>query len=244
MATTHRQSAYDYIKEKLIRGELSAGDRLSPAALARAIGTSHIPVREAISRLCSEGLVAQIPHRGAFVRQPDRQEVIDLMEMRKVLECNAAAWAARRITDSELDDLGSHVKRMRAVLEQIRAAEARNERLPRDSWGPIDVAFHRVLWKAAGNQQVIKVVEDTNMMVRMFGYRTDYPMDWPTMTEFYGGNYKVHCDIFAAVRRRDPRAAHRAMARHMRRARRNLLARFDWLLQQSELSGLRCIRST
>ena len=234
MAATHKQSAYDYIKERLIRGALSAGDRLSPAALAREIGTSHIPVREAISQLCSEGLVVQRPHRGAFVRQPDRREVTDLMDLRKVLECNAAAWAARRITDPELDELAAHVNRMRVLRGQIREAEARGQRLPLDRWGPVDVAFHRVLWKAAGNQQVIKVIEDTNIMVRMFGYRTDYPVDWPKMAAFYAGNYKVHRDVYLAVRRRDPKRARRAMAAHMRRTRRNLLARFDWLCRQQQ----------
>ena len=238
MAATHKQSAYEYIKEKLIRGALSAGDRLSPAALAREIGTSHIPVREAISQLCSEGLVVQRPHRGAFVRQPDRREVAELMGLRKVLECNAAAWAARRITGSELDELAAHVKQMRVLRGRIREAEARGRRLPLDQWGPVDVAFHRVLWEAAGNQQVIKVIEDTNIMVRMFGYRTDYPLDWPKMAAFYAGNYRVHRDVYLAVRQHDPKKARRAMAAHMRRTRKNLLARFDWLLQQRE-SGAR-----
>ena len=58
---TLKQRAYSYIRQAMATGTLSAGDRLSPAALAREIGISHIPVREAISQLHSEGLVDQSP---------------------------------------------------------------------------------------------------------------------------------------------------------------------------------------
>ena len=86
------------------------------------MGVSHIPVREAISQLCSEGLVEQIPRRGAFVRQPNRQELVELIELRKVLECNAAAQAARRIGDADLAELKKHLFALHEVFATDIAA--------------------------------------------------------------------------------------------------------------------------
>ena len=79
---TLKQRAYRYIRQAMSEGVLSAGDRLSPAALAKEIGISHIPVREAISQLYSEGLVEQLPRRGAFVRRPGREELVELIAIK------------------------------------------------------------------------------------------------------------------------------------------------------------------
>jgi DNA-binding GntR family transcriptional regulator len=229
---TLKQRAYAYIRSAMSTGALAAGDRLSPAALAKEIGISHIPVREAISQLHSEGLAEQCPRRGAFVRQLRRQELVDLIELRKALECRAAAQAARRITDVGLDELEKHVQGLRRLQKQLHLAEEQDEqRLPllRD-WVFADLAFHMTLLRAAGNQCVIKVLGEANVMTRMFGHRTDVPAAWGD-PRYTGSNYAVHRNIFLAVRRHDSEAARRAMAVHMKRARKNILQRFDWLRQ-------------
>ncbi|MCX7424458.1 MAG: GntR family transcriptional regulator [Planctomycetia bacterium] len=230
---TLKQRAYAYIRSAMSTGALAAGDRLSPAALAKEIGISHIPVREAISQLHSEGLAEQCPRRGAFVRQLRRQELVDLIELRKVLECRAAAQAAQRITDVGLDELEKHVRELRRLQDRLRAAAAKDEQrflLLRD-WVFADLAFHMALLRAAGNQCVIKVLGEANVMTRMFGHRTDVPAAWSD-PRYTGSNYAVHRNIFVAVRRHDPKAARRAMAVHMNRARKNILQRFDWLRQE------------
>ena len=91
MKFTQRENAYQQIRQRLLDGGLPAGVRLSPTALAREIGISHIPVREAITQLQSEGLVVHFAHRGTFVKGMDRQELVDMIEIRSVLECYAAA---------------------------------------------------------------------------------------------------------------------------------------------------------
>lgn len=228
---TLKQQAYSFIRQAMASGTLSAGDRLSPAALAKQLGISHIPVREAISQLHSEGLAEQCPRRGAFVRQLRRQELVDLIELRKVLECNAAVQAARRATDVAVDELQQHLHRMRDIADHLCSVtdQSDEERLPllRD-WLFADLAFHMVILQMAGNQCVIKAVNEANVMTRMFAQRSDVPDVWTT-SKFSANNYAVHRDIFAAIRRRDPRAARRAMIAHMTRARRNSLRRFDWV---------------
>lgn len=246
--STLRQQAYRYIREEMSTGGLSAGDRLSPAALAKKIGISHIPVREAISQLHSEGLVEQLPRRGAFVRQPTREELVELIELRKILECNAAAQAARRIGDVEIANLERSLDDLSGLLKEAGSSSAGTSRTGAGSkqspdqetlldffirWQFIDFSFHMTILRAARNRWVVKVLEDTKVMTRMFGYRSDRPENWGNLATFTTENYEVHSEIFSAIRSHDAKAARRAMSAHMRRARRNMLARFDWLHEQT-----------
>jgi len=237
MANTLTQNAYDYLRRRLIDGTFCPGTRLSPAALAQEIGISHIPVREAIGRLQSEGLVEQLPRRGAFVRQPDREEIVELVELRGLLECGAIVLTARRISDSQLLEL-------RQALDELRQAGDRLGTVPREEmigpaadWMLADMAFHLVLLRGARNRQLLRFVEHTHVLTRMFGHRSDHPQGWSDMPQFVAGNFQVHLDIHEAVRRHDPKAARRAMVAHTKRARRNLLARIDWLDWQPDASS-------
>jgi DNA-binding GntR family transcriptional regulator len=229
MKTTRKQRACEHIRESLLRGSLAAGDRLSPEALARELGMSHIPVREALGQLQSEGLVVQIPHRGTFVRFPDRQEVEDVVALRRVLECHAAALAARRISRAELGQLGDIVRQMRAWVEQIDSFPSRQGQAWLARWGDLDKSFHRVLFDASGNRQLRGVVD--SMVVRMSGYGHGayHLVKVSGLLEGFSGNYRAHRGVYLAVRARDPQEARRAMAVHMRRARKNLLIRFEWI---------------
>src|SRR5690242_601727 len=94
------QRAYDMLRDKIFTGTLRPGARLSEYAEAKALGTSRGPVREAVSRLASEGLVEKIPGVGAFVRAPaDADELREVYQFREALECAAAELAATRLTE-------------------------------------------------------------------------------------------------------------------------------------------------
>ncbi len=232
MKLTQKQRAYQHIRHRLAVGTLSAGERLSPAALAREIGVSHIPVREAISQLQSEGLIVHAAHRGAFVKEPDRQDLIELIEVRTVLECHAAARAAARIAGRLLDELDERWEVLCRLAEAFFVPPGSDLTEPLRDWLLGDLAFHMVLLRAAGNRRAIKLIEDARVMTQSFGYRTDSPAAWADPAAFGRENLQVHRDVYEAVRRHDPKAARQAMVVHMRRARKNMLARFDWVLEQ------------
>ena len=234
MAATLKQRAYEHIRRGLTSGTFSAGQRLSPAALAQQIGVSPIPVREAISQLHSEGLVVQVPQRGTFVKQADRQELVELIELRGVLECNAAARAARRIGGAELDEMEDRLATLHDLVDQFGVVKQEDSLTLIARWMLADLTFHMLLLRVAGNRQVIKVIENTHVMTQMFAYRTDHPEAWANRLAYSTENHEVHHDVYLAVRRHDPKAARRAMAAHMRRARKNMLGRFDWLHAQHD----------
>ena len=99
---TQTENSYARLREKLVAGGLAPGQRLVNRSLADEFEVSVIPLREAINRLASEGLVNQIPGTGAFVHSPDGRELQELLIFRESIE-SAAAEAARHISDRELD---------------------------------------------------------------------------------------------------------------------------------------------
>jgi len=234
---TRRENAYHYIRHKLLAGDLPAGGRVSAAALAREIGISHIPVREAISQLRSEGLIVHQSHRGAFAKVMNRLELADLVEFRAVLEGHAVAQAARRISPAQLRELEERWNDLCRAAAAFCAPPGADPRDLLRDWLLTDLAFHMVLLRAAGNRHVIRAIENARVMTHMFGYRNDTPATWSNPAAFGAESLRFHKDIYEAVRRRDPKSARRAMAAHMRQTRKNLLARFDWIQRQSDVDN-------
>ena len=243
MSSSLKQQAYRHIKDRISGGVLSGGDKLSPVEIGKELGVSHIPVREAISQLESEGFVVKVDRQGSFVRKLERREIEDLIGLREMLEVASIGKAARRIGAKELDEVEECLRELRAVVEALREAEESSE--ADDSavvpllgrWMLVDLAFHLLLLQAAGNREVVKLIADKQIMIQMFGRRTDSPEAWsPSLANWYAANYQLHEDIFDAVRRRDAKGARRAMNEHNRRARENLLSRLDWL-EKREAKG-------
>jgi DNA-binding GntR family transcriptional regulator len=228
---TQKENAYRHIRSKLTSGLFAAGERLYPATLAKEIGTSLIPVREAIGQLQSEGLIVQKPHRGIFVREMERGDLVDLIEFRATLECAAAAAAAKRITPAqlrELDDRWHDLCRSSERFDVPCATQASAQDALLEEWQMADLAFHMLLFRIAGNCRAIRAIEDTHTMIRMFGRRTTLTVQ----------NLRMHKDIYEAIRRQDAKAARRAMSLHIRRAGRDLLARFDRLQRHEHVGDI------
>ena len=239
MKPTERENAYRHIQDKVATGTFAAGERLFPALLAREIGISLVPIREAIGQLQSEGLIVHKPRRGIFVKEIERRDLVDLIEFRTTLECAAAAAAARRINADqmkELDERWQDLCQATKPFDVPPGMELNDIGRLLQEWHLVDLAFHMLLFRAAGNLRVIRAMEDTHVMIRMFGQRVDDPTAWANPAAYTAKNLQVHRVVYEAVRRHDGKAARRAMRIHMRRAGKNLLARFDWL-QRHQRAG-------
>lgn len=104
-ATSAHEQAYHHLSHAIRMGHMKPGERLVADDVASAIGMSRMPVREALRRLASEGLLVMPPNRGAIVRELSESEVLEVFEMRAVLEGLAASMAARRCTPGDIADL-------------------------------------------------------------------------------------------------------------------------------------------
>src|SRR5215470_13527735 len=110
-----RQSVYDALIDLIVGGELPPGQHLVETDLARQLGVSRQPVREALHRLEAEGWVDLRPNQGAFVHVPTDEEVDQLLDVRELLEVEAARLAARAAT---ADDIA----RLRVICREGEAA--------------------------------------------------------------------------------------------------------------------------
>ena len=223
MSSSLSDVAYNYIRRKLLSEMLPAGAKVSEHALSRELGISRTPVREAIRRLESEGMLHQVASSGTFVAESDRRALVDVYEVRMALE----AWAVKKAT-----------KRMRAqqVLELGRLCEQMRDaiRMFRDSGSPAmdgpalrqyltaDLAFHLLLLRVAGNRYALKLIGDVHVRSAIFGYRShDRDLHHVARTWLF------HARVARAVRQRNGRTAQFWLERHMRASLRGALEAFD-----------------
>jgi len=121
--TNLRELSYEYIRTKLLEGRIPPGTRISSRALAREIGVSFIPVREAIAQLASEGLVAHEAGVGTFGNRVGRDELRELYELREALELHAVVYAAQRIDERGLAEMKGWNEAMRDIAKRRRESQ-------------------------------------------------------------------------------------------------------------------------
>ena len=170
------ERSYRYIHRKLSSGELRPGARLVNRILASEIGVSVIPVREAIHRLASEGLVQHIPGAGAFVRELSWQELDELYVLRDALESCAAEEASRHITEEQLQVLETIQQQMDCIQAEIVVCE--NEYATPallNRWLDCEEEFHEVLVESARNRLLSKVVRDHRAVNQVFDAQRNDP---------------------------------------------------------------------
>lgn len=167
-----RQQAYDRIRELLRSGDLAPGERVSSLGLSRRLGISRTPVREALSRLCSDGVVREVPGFGVLVHVPDEKELIELYGMREVLECYAAREAARSVSGDEMVRLEELLLQWRSIARHLRdSGQPTLDQRLQDRWIKIDEKFHEIVLRAARSQLLFKTVDDMRLTARTLELR-------------------------------------------------------------------------
>ena len=109
---TAQQHAYIHIQDQIVSGAMLGGTRLKPELIAQMLGLSRMPVREAIRQLDAEGYVTIRPNRGAIVKTRSPEDVVELFEVRAVLEGLAVKLGSMRATPETLDDLEMQNERL------------------------------------------------------------------------------------------------------------------------------------
>ena len=134
----------DALRTAIIAGQHQPGAPLSEVSLAEIHGVSRTPVREALKQLQIEGLVEVRPRVGTFVRSPSRREVIELFELKEVLEGMGARLLAARGRVAALDDLEENVERARAAVAED----------DHDTYADLVHDFHATIIDGADNTQL------------------------------------------------------------------------------------------
>lgn len=199
---------YERIKLAIRDGSLTPGARLTEAELVQRLGVSRTPVRQALTRLEAEGLLAHEPRRGLVVARPDHQQVIELYAMREVLESTAARFAAQHASAAELRSLARLIGEEEKVLDDSRAQSAINQQV------------HTLVHRAAHNRYLLRSLAQLNDTMALL----------PTMLGDPVRALEAHAEhraILEALERRDGDAAEAAMRSHIGSAQNHRVA---WLL--------------
>jgi DNA-binding GntR family transcriptional regulator len=196
-----RDRIHEHMRAAILSGELAAGTPVVEADLALRFGASRTPVREALRRLESEGLLQPRGQRGSVVRALDPDEVDCVFEIREALESLAARRAARSISAAALDELRAHVAGMRAALDDPHAMERS------------DTAFHDTILASAGGERLRKMLGDVHeelILNRLLSL---------TATDRRRETIAEHEAILVALAAHDEEAAARLSAAHIAAAR-------------------------
>lgn len=189
-----------YLIEQIVTGELPPGERIVESRLAKLLGTSQSPVREALRDLASIGLVEIYPHRGSTVRSPDDKELADISALRSVLDALAAELAATLIEPDPLEELARLVADMRAAASADDLSE----------FASADAAFHGVIAQASDNAPLQRVLQQ----LEPFGRTYLTVMRPNTSLEHIIAD---HESILAELRAENPIGAASAAGEHQRR---------------------------
>lgn len=194
---TAQQLAYNSLRRRILRGTLPANTRLLQTEIAAQLSLSTTPVREALRRLASEGLVRIDAHRGAVVRGLNVDELTEIYELRMVLEPLAVRKAAMRISSDELGKAEALCRQMDHLEEPTAWAEANRD-------------FHAILTEASRSPYLIDILE---------GLR-DKSMPYVRLSAKLRGTFAKtanveHWQLLDACRNRDPDRAAEIEARHL-----------------------------
>ncbi|WIV49797.1 GntR family transcriptional regulator [Marivivens sp. LCG002] len=193
--------AYRRLLEDIGNGHLAPGARLRETELAERFGISRTPIREAIRQLEADGLVVHMPRQGATIRVLDYSEVMELYEMRAVLEGTAARLAARAASDLELDELETLNSELSQAAD-VRTAYELNRQ------------FHMTLLDAAKNRYLIKSVNALQKTLLIIGTSTLAEADRAQQA------VKEHAALLVALKARDGVRAEELMRAHIEAAHR------------------------
>jgi DNA-binding GntR family transcriptional regulator len=189
----------DRLREDILAGRLEPGTELSEVALAKDFGTSRGPLREALGRLASEGLVTITPRRGAVVAQLSREEFIDAYQVREALETLAVRLAVPLMSDAEI----AHLRELCELMD--RAARDDEVRVFFDT----NNSFHEALVRGSRNRKL----HDVHRM--LVGQMVPY---LPRSLELRGNlqqSVAEHQAILAAIEERDAERAAALLAEHI-----------------------------
>lgn len=197
---TAKESVFQILKERIMRQELHAGDPLPEVALAKSLGVSRTPVREAILQLQKEGLVEVIPNRGAFVTFITLKELKNIIQFLQILEGAAVELAIDRL----------EAARLTALERDLLALKEIGPGVSHEQTSKPGIQLHDLILQACGNERIAGAAGHIREQIRALS---------KTAMEKIPGrpleSLEEHLRIIRALKERDGAAAKKALIEHM-----------------------------
>jgi DNA-binding GntR family transcriptional regulator len=198
-ATSTVDRVYLRVKELAISFALKPGERINEVVLAKSLGVSRTPLREALNRLTSDGFLTFSPKYGFYRRPLDVKEILDLYELRQQIEVSGVRYGVERATPGALDEIAQYLEASRPDLPDRTI----------DDLVALDEGFHERLIRLTGNAEMLRVLQNANSRIRF--------LRWIDMDGRRQGTQAEHVAVLDAFRDRDAASAAALLERHIHR---------------------------
>lgn len=169
------EQVYAYVKEQIVSGVIAPGEKISEQVIADTLNTSRSPVREAIKKLASEGIIDYFPNRGAYAKRYTQKYISDSFKVRILLE----SYAVSHIDNGLREE---YRQRMESLRDSIRAAT-------RDEYVRLDADLHELLIRLTGNETLLNLYRLLYSQIATF--RTVSLMEEPVFRDSTGAHLAI-----------------------------------------------------
>jgi DNA-binding GntR family transcriptional regulator len=230
-STSVRDRAYTHIQQKIASGVLAPGGAISELTIAKELRISRTPIREAIAQLVSEGLLTEL-NRGVIVASLTRQDILELYDLREALEVHAIQKAAHRpvpkpdgkLLQEMIDGLATLEKELKTSSRKVLTPEQMRQ------FVHYDLGFHRLLMRLALNSRILRVVNQTRLLISIFALeRHGY-----TIAELQRIRSE-HAKILDAILKQEPGVAASVLREHIKVSCAERLETYDQRERESSL---------
>lgn len=204
---TIRKKVYEYLREKLLNGEIPPNEHLIEAKIAKEIKTSRTPVREALHNLELEGLIESIPRIGYVVKPLSKEEVEEICEIRSVIEMLGARWAMEK----------SSPKLIQELEENLSLTEKKISEEGPKAFIEMDAQFHEIIARHSRSQRLLELSQ--TLRRHMLRYRIESIHSMDNVLRALEG----HKGILEAIKSGDLEEVNRAIQFHLQQSKKDIL---------------------
>jgi DNA-binding GntR family transcriptional regulator len=202
------EKVYQRIYKKIVSGTLKGGDKITEAGISNSMSISRAPVREALKRLAEDHLVVLVPRSGCFVAKLSNEEVNEIYEIRKRLECMALEYAFEKLDINEVKDLKDEFQK---CLDP-----AWRERIKKEI--QLDSQLHKMISKMSRCKNLEELLAKLRARIQVFRVQE---ADYVARAD---DAIKEHIDLLDAIIAGNKSAAIESLARHIEHTKNNVLS--------------------
>jgi DNA-binding GntR family transcriptional regulator len=202
-----RKRIYDHLREQLLNGEIPPHQHLIETRIAKEIGTSRTPIREALHSLELEGLIESIPRVGYVVKPIKRAEVEEICEIRTAIEGVAARWAMEKAPQKLIEEL----------RENISGSEEKAVHGDPRAFVDMDAQFHEIIARLSGSKRLQELAQTLRRHMLRYRIQSIY------LTENVVRAIEGHKGILDAIEKGDVVEVNKAMRCHIEQSKKDIL---------------------
>jgi len=193
------QKAYRILKHAIVKGDLAPNSKLALNEIAKSLGISNTPIREAIGKLESEDFVKVIPNKGIIVKEINIADLQDILHIRAFLDGLIAKLTAKKISDKEIRDMMEIINKMKHCVKE-------DDRL---TYNDLDIKFHDFLLNITENNKLKEIYN--NLIVHAYRFR----IRTLRISDRMSKSFKEHKKIALKIKERNPDEANRVSQEHI-----------------------------